>query len=80
MDGQAERITPNPHDRLARLASMCDPGTKICPPERPTAMLEAIIEPGDHAVIEGDNKKQADREPARFRLRGPAKPKARRAG
>ena len=47
-------------DHLARLRSVCDAETEICPPERATALLEAIIEPGDRVVIEGDNKKQAD--------------------
>jgi malonate decarboxylase alpha subunit len=35
-------------------------GSKICPPGRATELLEAIIEPGDRVVIEGDNQKQAD--------------------
>jgi len=39
---------------------MCGPGSKICPPERATELLEAIIEPGDRVAIEGDNQKQAD--------------------
>ena len=39
---------------------MCGPGSKIRPPERATELLEAIIEPGDRVVIEGDNQKQAD--------------------
>jgi malonate decarboxylase alpha subunit len=39
---------------------MCGPGSKICPPDRATELLEAIIKPGDRVVIEGDNQKQAD--------------------
>ena len=50
----------NRADRLARTALMCGPGSKICPPERATELLEAIIEPGDRVAIEGDNQKQAD--------------------
>jgi malonate decarboxylase alpha subunit len=30
------------------------------PPERVTALLEAIVEPGDRVCLEGDNQKQAD--------------------
>ena len=48
--GRAERLA-----RTARLAS-----GKICPPDRATALLEAIIMPGDRVTIEGDNQKQAD--------------------
>src|SRR5882757_80939 len=47
-------------DRLVRAALICGPGSKICPPERATELLEATIEPGDRVVIEGDNQKQAD--------------------
>jgi uncharacterized membrane protein YoaK (UPF0700 family) len=43
-------------DHLARLRSVCDAGTKICPPERATALLGAIIEPGDRVVIGGPVK------------------------
>jgi malonate decarboxylase alpha subunit len=50
----------NRDDRLVALRSVCEPGTKICPPERATALLEAIIVPGDCVTIEGDNQKQAD--------------------
>src|SRR5258706_1147496 len=46
--------------RLARAALMCGPGSKICPPDRATELLEAIIEAGDSVAIEGDNQKQAD--------------------
>src|SRR6201984_1985132 len=33
---------------------------KLCPADRATELLEAIIEPGDRVAIEGDNQKQAD--------------------
>jgi hypothetical protein len=33
---------------------MCGLGSKICPPDRATELLEAIIEPGDRVVIEID--------------------------
>jgi malonate decarboxylase alpha subunit len=55
------KAATTPHDdRLAAVQSVCEPGTKICPPERATALLEAIIAPGDRVTIEGDNQKQAD--------------------
>lgn len=44
--------------RLARAATICS--EKLCPAERATELLEAIIEPGDRVAIEGDNQKQAD--------------------
>src|ERR1700756_3016945 len=47
-------------NRLARAAAICGSGSKICPPERVTELLQAIIEPGDRVAIEGDNQKQAD--------------------
>jgi malonate decarboxylase alpha subunit len=46
--------------RLARAAKTSGGGGKICPPDQVTALLEAIIEPGDRVTIEGDNQKQAD--------------------
>jgi malonate decarboxylase alpha subunit len=46
--------------RLARAARLCGTGEKLCPAERTTELLEAIIEPGDRVAIEGDNQKQAD--------------------
>ena len=50
----------NRSERLARAAAICGAGSKICPPQRTTELLEAIIEPGDRVAIEGDNQKQAD--------------------
>src|SRR5580700_918967 len=48
-------------DRAARLARRAKISSgKLCPPDRATALLEAIIERGDRVVIEGDNHKQAD--------------------
>jgi malonate decarboxylase alpha subunit len=46
--------------RLARAAKANGGSGKLWPPERATALLEAIIEPGDRVTIEGDNQKQAD--------------------
>src|ERR1700761_1906303 len=46
--------------RLARAAKVGGSSGKVVSPERATALLEAIIEPGDRVTIEGDNQKQAD--------------------
>jgi malonate decarboxylase alpha subunit len=46
--------------RLVRAALICGGGGKLCPADRVTQLLEAIIEPGDCVAIEGDNQKQAD--------------------
>jgi malonate decarboxylase alpha subunit len=46
--------------RLARAAALSGPSGKVCPADRATLLLEAIIEPGDRVTIEGDNQKQAD--------------------
>jgi malonate decarboxylase alpha subunit len=54
------RRRANRASRLARAAALSGRSGKICPPERATALLEAVIEPGDRVVIEGDNQKQAD--------------------
>ena len=44
--------------RLARAAKISS--GKLCPADRTTDLLEAIIAPGDRVTIEGDNQKQAD--------------------
>ena len=54
------RREPDRPPRLARAAAVCGASGKLCPAERATQLLEAIIEPGDRVVIEGDNQKQAD--------------------
>jgi malonate decarboxylase alpha subunit len=59
MAKHSERST-NRLERLARAAPMVSVGSKICPPERITELLQAVIEPGDRVAIEGDNQKQAD--------------------
>src|SRR6201995_2813128 len=46
--------------RLARAAALSGTGGKVCPADRATQLLEAIIAPGDRVTIEGDNQKQAD--------------------
>src|SRR5580692_2119068 len=46
--------------RLARAAALSGTNGKVCPADRATQLLEAIIEPGDRVAIEGDNQKQAD--------------------
>src|SRR5712672_2952740 len=46
--------------RLARAAALRGTSGKICPADRATLLLEAIIEPRDRVAIEGDNQKQAD--------------------
>src|SRR6266851_3678313 len=60
MQASSKRVTTNPGDRIARVRSICEAGTRICSPERATELLEAIIKPGDRVAIEGDNQKQAD--------------------
>src|SRR6201993_3350269 len=56
----ASRRASNRDDRLARAAAICGPGGKLCPADRATELLEAVIEPGARVAIEGDNQKQAD--------------------
>src|SRR3981081_3901046 len=46
--------------RLARADALSGTSGKVCPADRATHLLEAIIEPGDRVTIEGDNQKQAD--------------------
>ena len=46
--------------RLARATALSGTSGKVCPADRATLLLEAIIEPGDRVTIEGDNQKQAD--------------------
>ena len=46
--------------RLARAAALSRTSGKVCPADRATRLLEAIIEPDDRVTIERDNQKQAD--------------------
>src|SRR3984893_11517774 len=46
--------------RLARVAALTGARGKVCPAERATQLLEAVIKPGDCVTLEGDNQKQAD--------------------
>lgn len=46
--------------RLTRAKRICSRSEKLCPADRTTELLEAIIAPGDRVAIEGDNQKQAD--------------------
>ena len=73
MKARSNNRAANRGYRLARAALMCGPGSKICPPDRATELLEAIIEPGDRVVIEGDNQKQADFLAAALANAGPAR-------
>lgn len=60
MWGDPDGTTTCRNDHLTRIRAVCNAGTKICPSERATALLEAAIAPGDRVTIEGDNQKQAD--------------------
>jgi malonate decarboxylase alpha subunit len=68
MQGTSDRIA-----RLARAEHLVAPGTKICTSDQATALLEAILEPGDRVAIEGDNQKQADTLAAALAATDPAK-------
>jgi malonate decarboxylase alpha subunit len=54
------RRRANRASRLARAAALSGTSGKVYPADRATQLLEAIIEPGERVVIEGDNQKQAD--------------------
>ena len=45
-------------ERLAAAASLAR--GKVVPPDDATALLEALLRPGDRVCLEGDNQKQAD--------------------
>ena len=48
----------NRRERLRRAAKICD--GKVVPAASVTALLEALLEPGDRVCLEGNNQKQAD--------------------
>ena len=54
MSDRSRRGSDHP-SRLARAAAVCGARGKLCPAERATQLLEAIIEPGDRVAIEGDH-------------------------
>jgi malonate decarboxylase alpha subunit len=55
---QWDTLAANRRARLARGQAMSS--GKIVDPAMITALLEAVIEPGDRVCLEGDNQKQAD--------------------
>ena len=59
MSGPSQR-EPDRLQRLAQAAVACGATGKLYPAARATQLLEAILQPGDRVVIEGDNQKQAD--------------------
>src|SRR6266436_6288353 len=59
MSGKSRRGADHA-SRLAQAAAFTGTSGKVCPADRATLLLEAIIEPGDRVTIEGDNQKQAD--------------------
>ncbi|THD64827.1 malonate decarboxylase subunit alpha [Phenylobacterium sp.] len=59
MSGPSQHGSDRPQ-RLARAAAVSGAPGKLCPADRATQLLEAVIQPGDRVAIEGDNQKQAD--------------------
>ena len=57
---QTSKPAADRETRLQRARDVCGASGKICPPERTTQLLEAIIMSGDRVALEGDNQKQAD--------------------
>jgi len=55
-----DRLTRNRGERLARVSALALARGRRVAPEDITALLEAVIEPGDRVCIEGNNQKQAD--------------------
>jgi malonate decarboxylase alpha subunit len=54
------RQEPDRPRRLARAEAVCGASRKLCPANRATQWLEAIIEPDDRVAIESDNQQQTD--------------------
>ena len=53
-------LAENRRLRLERAAAVSGIAGKLCPADAATALLEAILEPGDRVCLEGNNQKQAD--------------------
>lgn len=53
-----DRLARDKRERLAAASGIAD--GKVVPAERATALLEAVLRPGDRLCIEGNNQKHAD--------------------
>ncbi|OZA92087.1 MAG: hypothetical protein B7X76_00905, partial [Azorhizobium sp. 39-67-5] len=58
MRGDWNSLARNYDARIARSLALAS--GKVVQPDRATALMEAVIEPGDRICIEGNNQKHAD--------------------